>query len=46
MLSSTVIPAPAATAPRSPLKWERICNACSYDIEIMDEEGNVIVEWG
>jgi len=27
------------------LKWERMCNACSYDIEIMDEDGNIIVEW-
>jgi len=27
------------------LKWERLCVACSYDIEIMDEEGNVIAEW-
>ncbi|MDD4985577.1 MAG: hypothetical protein PHQ43_07280, partial [Dehalococcoidales bacterium] len=28
----------------SPLtfKWERMCLACSYDIEIMDEDGNVI----
>ena len=25
------------------LKWDRMCNACSYDIEIMDEDGNVIV---
>jgi photosystem II stability/assembly factor-like uncharacterized protein len=27
------------------LKWERPCIACSYDIEIMDEDGNVIVSW-
>jgi hypothetical protein len=27
------------------LKWERMCNACSYDIEIMDEDGNVITDW-
>ena len=27
------------------LKWERMCNACSYDIQIMDEDGNLIVEW-
>ncbi|MDD5511148.1 MAG: hypothetical protein PHI12_10115 [Dehalococcoidales bacterium] len=27
------------------LKWERMCLACSYDIEIMDEDGNVIVDW-
>ncbi len=27
------------------LKWERICIACSYDIQIMDEAGNIIVEW-
>jgi len=27
------------------LKWERMCEACSYDIQIMDEDGNVIVEW-
>jgi hypothetical protein len=27
------------------LKWERPCLACSYDIEIMDEDGNVIVSW-
>ncbi|MFC1957142.1 hypothetical protein ACFLVY_02485, partial [Chloroflexota bacterium] len=32
------------------LKWERMCScrrwcSCSYDIEIMDEEGNVIVDW-
>jgi photosystem II stability/assembly factor-like uncharacterized protein len=27
------------------LKWERMCEACSYDIEIMDENGNVIVSW-
>ena len=26
------------------LKWERMCLACSYDIEIMDENGNVIIE--
>ena len=26
------------------LKWERMCLACSYDIEIMDENGNTIVE--
>jgi len=24
------------------LEWERMCHACSYDIEIMDEDGNVI----
>jgi len=24
------------------LKWERMCLACSYDIEIMDEDGNLI----
>jgi hypothetical protein len=27
------------------LKWERMCEACSYDIQIMDEDGNLIVEW-
>jgi hypothetical protein len=27
------------------LKWERMCDACSYDIEIMDEDGNVVVSW-
>jgi len=27
------------------LKWNRMCCACSYDIEIMDEDGNLIVEW-
>jgi hypothetical protein len=27
------------------LKWERMCEACSYDIQIMDEDGNIIVEW-
>ncbi|MDD5509553.1 MAG: hypothetical protein PHI12_01890 [Dehalococcoidales bacterium] len=27
------------------LKWERMCLACSYDIEIMDEDGNVIADW-
>jgi hypothetical protein len=27
------------------LKWERMCNACSYDIQIMDENANIIVEW-
>ena len=27
------------------LKWERMCNACSYDIEIMDEDGNLIFDW-
>jgi hypothetical protein len=27
------------------LKWERMCEACSYDIEIMDTNGNVIVSW-
>jgi len=27
------------------MKWERMCNACSYDIEIMDEDGNLIVDW-
>jgi hypothetical protein len=27
------------------LKWERPCEACSYDIEIMDTNGNVIVSW-
>jgi hypothetical protein len=26
------------------LKWERMCNACSYDIQIMDEDGNLIFE--
>ncbi|MDD5511227.1 MAG: hypothetical protein PHI12_10510 [Dehalococcoidales bacterium] len=26
------------------LKWERMCLACSYDIEIMDEDGNVIID--
>ena len=33
-----------ATCAGSPLtfKWERMCLACSYDIEIMDENGNVI----
>jgi len=25
------------------LKWNRICNACSYDVEIMDEDGNVVI---
>jgi len=24
-------------------KWERMCLACSYDIEIMDKDGNLIV---
>jgi len=24
------------------LKWERMCLACSYDIEMMDEDGNLI----
>jgi len=35
-----------ATCAGSPmtLKWQRMCLACSYDIEIMDENGNVIVE--
>jgi len=27
------------------LKWNRMCCSCSYDIEIMDEDGNLIVEW-
>ena len=27
------------------LKWERMCEACSYDIVIMDSTGNTIVEW-
>jgi photosystem II stability/assembly factor-like uncharacterized protein len=27
------------------LKWERMCEACSYDIEIMDETSNVVVSW-
>jgi len=38
---------PCASCDGAPftLKWERMCNACSYDIQIMDEEGNVIVEW-
>jgi hypothetical protein len=27
------------------LKWERMCEACSYDVQIMDEDGNLIVEW-
>ncbi|MDD5510396.1 MAG: hypothetical protein PHI12_06285 [Dehalococcoidales bacterium] len=27
------------------LEWERMCLACSYDIEIMDEDGNVIADW-
>ncbi|MFC1956736.1 WD40/YVTN/BNR-like repeat-containing protein [Chloroflexota bacterium] len=27
------------------LKWERMCEACSYDIQIMDADGNTIVEW-
>ena len=38
---------PCASCDGAPftLKWTRICNACSYDIQIMDEEGNVIVEW-
>ncbi|MFC1957147.1 hypothetical protein ACFLVY_02510, partial [Chloroflexota bacterium] len=27
------------------LKWERMCEACSYDIQIMDADGNLIVEW-
>ncbi|MDD5511180.1 MAG: hypothetical protein PHI12_10275, partial [Dehalococcoidales bacterium] len=33
-----------ASCEGSPLtfKWERMCLACSYDIEIMDEDGNVI----
>ena len=26
------------------LKWERMCLACSYDIQIMDENGNIIAE--
>jgi len=26
------------------LKWERMCLACSYDIQIMDEDGNLIAE--
>ncbi|MDD5591179.1 MAG: hypothetical protein PHY18_04560 [Dehalococcoidales bacterium] len=26
------------------LEWERMCLACSYDIEIMDEDGNVIFD--
>ena len=25
------------------LKWDRMCNSCSYDIEIMDEDGNVVI---
>ena len=38
---------PCASCDGAPftLKWERMCNACSYDIQIMDEDGNVIVEW-
>ena len=34
-----------ATCDGAPLtfKWERMCLACSYDIEIMDEDGNTIV---
>ena len=38
---------PCASCDGAPftLKWERMCNACSYDIQIMDEEGNVIIEW-
>ena len=38
---------PCASCEGAPftLKWERICKACSYDIQIMDEDGNVIVEW-
>jgi len=38
---------PCAGCGASPftLKWERMCNACSYDIEIMDEDGNVITSW-
>ena len=27
------------------MKWERMCEACSYDVEIMDEDGNLIVKW-
>jgi hypothetical protein len=27
------------------LEWERMCEACSYDVQIMDEDGNLIVEW-
>jgi hypothetical protein len=27
------------------LKWERMCLACSYDIEIMDEDGNLIWDY-
>ena len=27
------------------LEWERICEACSYDIQIMDADGNLIIEW-
>ncbi|MFC1956710.1 hypothetical protein ACFLVY_00210 [Chloroflexota bacterium] len=27
------------------LKWERMCEACSYDVVIMDADGNTIVEW-
>jgi hypothetical protein len=27
------------------LEWERMCEACSYDVQIMDEDGNIIVEW-
>jgi hypothetical protein len=27
------------------LTWERMCLACSYDIKIMDEDGNSIVSW-
>jgi len=26
------------------LEWERMCEACSYDINIMDEDGNMIIE--
>jgi len=38
---------PCASCDGAPftLKWERMCCACSYDIQIMDEDGNVIVEW-
>ena len=27
------------------LEWQRMCLACSYDIEIMDADGNVIISW-
>jgi hypothetical protein len=27
------------------MQWERMCNACSWDIVIMDEDGNQITSW-